>query len=430
MWQLIMRRIFVILLFLYTGALTQENSVKDFGYYWRQAQNTYKAKDYPAYLENMKEVVKFRPDNPNMKYNLACAQALAGSTNDALAILNTLAEMGLVYDAAADEDFSALKTSEAFQSLVEKFARNKTPVGRSEVAFKLPEKDLITESVAYDPKTAAFFVSSVHKRKIVRVDKTGACKDFVTSQAGLWSVLGMKVDATRGVLWTCSAVVPEMQGYKKEDDGRSGVYKFDLKTGRLIKSYLLSNQPQAHVFGDLTISAGGDVYISDSVSPAIYCITRKKDELELFLTSDLFRSPQGLTFSADEKHLFVADYSVGILKIDLPAKRAIKIAAPENVAFTTVDGMYFYKNSLIAIQNGINPHRVARFFLNQNYDRIERAGVVAANHPLFNEPTLGVLVRDTFYYIANSQWGSFNQDKTIFPLEKLQEPIVLKTELQ
>lgn len=423
-------RITFALLFLFSQGFTQDDAPKGFAHYWRQAQNTYKAKDYPAYLENMKAVVKYRPDNPNMKYNLAGAQALAGNAHEALALLNTLAEMGLVYDAAADEDFNALREAEAFKILVKKFAQNKTPVGRSTVAFKLPEKDLITESVAYDPKTSAFFVGSVHKRKIVRIDQKGTSRDFATSQAGLWSVMGMKVDAARGALWACSAVVPEMQGYKKEDDGRAGVFKFEIKSGQLLKSYLISNQPQAHVFGDLTIRANGDVYISDSVSPAIYRITRVKDELELFMTSDLFRSPQGLTFSSDEKYLFVADYSVGIIKVDPATKLANKIAAPENMAFTTVDGMYFYKNSLLAIQNGINPHRVVRFFLNQNYDRLERASVIEANNARFNEPTLGVLVRDTFYYIANSQWSSFNQDKTIFPLEKLQEPLVLKTKLE
>jgi hypothetical protein len=72
-------------------------------------------------------------------------------------------------------------------------------------------------------------------------------------------------------------------------------------------------------------------------------------------------------------------------------------------------GMYFYKNSLIAIQNGIRPHRVVRFFLNKNFDGVERAEIIEANNPLFNEPTLGVLVQGTFYYVANSQWGSFNK---------------------
>jgi hypothetical protein len=70
-----------------------------------------------------------------------------------------------------------------------------------------------------------------------------------------------------------------------------------------------------------------------------------------------------------------------------------------------------------------------RFFLSKNLDHIERAEVIEANNPLFNEPTLGALVRDTFYYVANSQWGSFNKDGTIFPSEKLQEPIIMKVKL-
>ncbi|MCG3120461.1 MAG: hypothetical protein ALAOOOJD_03189 [bacterium] len=419
------------LLVLWTLPLNaQENVAKDFSFYWRQAQKSYHAKDYPAYFENMKGVVQFRPDNPNMKYNFAGAHALVGKPEAALSLLAQLADMGLIYDPAADADFNSLKESEEFKDILQKFTQNQTPVGQSAIAFKLPEKDLITESVAFDPQTATYFVSSVHKRKIVSLNAKGESKDFATRQAGLWSVLGMKVDAPRGILWACSAVVPEMQGFQKEEEGYAGVFKFEAKTGRLIKSYILSNQPQAHVFGDLAISGNGDVYISDSVAPVLYRITREKDELELFLTSELFRSLQGVTFSTDEKYLFVADYSVGLLVVDVAARQVKKIAAPANVAFTTVDGMYFYKNSLIAIQNGINPQRVVRFFLNQSFDRIERAEVIAANQPLFNEPTLGLLLQDTFYFIANSQWGSFTKDKMIFPLEKLQEPVILKTRLE
>lgn len=408
----------------------QDHAPQDFAHYWKQAMGAYRAKDYPAYFENMKGVVQFRPDNPNMKYNFAGAHALVGNKPEALALLQQLADMGLIYDAAADADFNSLKESAGFKDILKQFTQNQMPVGHSEVAFMLPEKDLITESVAFDPQTAAYFISSVHKRKIVRLNAKGESQDFATSQAGLWSVLGLKVDAPRGILWACSAALPEMQDYKKEEEGSSGVFKFDLKTGKLIKPYLLSNPPPAHVFGDLAISGNGDVYISDSVSPALYRIAREKDELELFLTSELFRSLQGVTFSPDEKYLFVADYSVGLLLVDLAARQVKKITAPDNVAFTTVDGMYFYKNSLIAIQNGINPQRVVRFFLNKNFDRIERAEVIAANHPLFNEPTLGLLQQDTFYFIANSQWSSFNKDKTIFPLEKLQEPVILKTRLE
>jgi hypothetical protein len=409
----------------------QDNAPKGFTYYWRQAFAAYEAKDYAAYFENMQAVVKFRPDNPNMKYNLAGAHALVGKSQEALVLLAKLADMGLSFDAAADEDFNSIKDSEAFKNILKKFELNKAPVNHSEVAFKLSEKDLITEGVAYDPVTERFYVGSIHQRKIVSRDKQGAVKDFATAQDGLWSVFGMKVDAKRRMLWVCSTVTPQMTGFQKDDEGLSSVFKFDLKSGKLAKRYDLPNQPQPHWLGDLVISSRGDVFITDSQAPgAVYAIFQTKGELELFSPAGPFRSPQGIDFSDDEKHLFVADYSIGILKIDMATKQHVKVTAPENLALVGIDGMYFYNNSLIAIQNGIRPHRVVRFFLNKNFDGIERAETIEANNPLFNEPTLGALVQNTFYYVANSQWGSFNKDKTIFSLEKLQEPIIMRARLK
>ncbi len=52
---------------------------------------------------------------------------------------------------------------------------NRRPVVKSTVAFTLPERDLLTEGIAYDPRTRAFFVGSVHRRKIVRVDRYRTC---------------------------------------------------------------------------------------------------------------------------------------------------------------------------------------------------------------------------------------------------------------
>ena len=95
-----------------------------------------------------------------------------------------------------------------------------------------------------------FFVSSVHKRKILSVDHKGVTKTFATRQQGLWSVLGMKVDAVRRHLWVTSSAFPQMENFKKEEEGSSGVFKFDLRSGRLIKRYLLPNAPRRHALGD------------------------------------------------------------------------------------------------------------------------------------------------------------------------------------
>jgi hypothetical protein len=62
-------------------------------------------------------------------------------------------------------------------------------------------------------------------------------------------------------------------------------------------------------------------------------------------------------------------------------------------------------------------------------DRVTSERVLEINNPRFDIPTTGVIVGDEFYYVANSQLRAFNPDGSIFPSEKLREPVVLKTKL-
>lgn len=140
------------------------------------------------------------------------------------------------------------------------------------------------------------FVSSIYKRKIVTIDKDRQVSDFSSDVDGLWSVSGIRVDEKRKILWAATTAFPQMENFQKADDGKSGVFKYDLRTGKLLKKYLLSNEKAKHALGDLIIAKNGDVYASDSVSPNIYRIANGKDELEIFLTSDNFSSLQGLAF--------------------------------------------------------------------------------------------------------------------------------------
>jgi len=55
---------------------------------------------------------------------------------------------------------------------------------------------------------------------------------------------------------------------------------------------------------------------------------------------------------------------------------------------------------------------------------IESAEILAMNLPQFDEPTLGALVGDDFYFVANSHWNRFDADNNL--PEDLSGPIVLK----
>ena len=95
------------------------------------------------------------------------------------------------------------------------------------------------------------------------------------------------------------------------------------------------------------------------------------------------------------------------------ARSVSQVEAADSVLALGIDGLYFHRGGLIGIQNGVTPHRVARFTLGPSGDRVIRAEVLERAHPRYDEPTLGVLVDGELYYIANAQWERFGEDGRI-----------------
>lgn len=410
-------------------ALAQDGQQHDGRYYETLAVKAYQSKDYAAFLENMKQAARLRPNHPRLMYNLSAAYALNNRKEEAIEWLGRVARMGLIYAAEKDEDFASLKDSREFAEVLALFQKNRAPTGDAVQAFKVREKGLVPESVAYDPQTRSFYLSSVYRRKILRVGPKGDVTEFATEREGLWSVMGMKVDATRRLLWVCTAAQPQMANYDARERGRSGLFKFDLRTGKLLGKYMLPVDSKQHWLGDLAVNSRGDVYTTDSVTPALYVLRHNAQSLEAVLEGEPFVSPQGLDFTPDEKELFVADYAKGVFLIDLQTKRHALIESAPDSTMLGIDGLYFQRGRLIAVQNGVNPQRVVRLFLSKDLRRVERFETVAANLPVFDEPTLGVLVRDDFYFIANSQWGALDEQGRLAPEDRLKEPVVVKLRL-
>lgn len=305
---------------------------------------------------------------------------------------------------------------------------SRTPINHSLIAFTIPEKDLLPENVAYDPVERAFYVGSNRKGKIVKVDNQGKVTDFIAPrQDGLWMVIGMKIDAARRVLWVNSSSGDNLIGYQKSDSSPAGVFKFALPSGKLIKKYVLDKPGETHFFNDLVINRKGDLFITHMFKEAaLYRIAADRDELELLARPENFSEPNGITFSDDERFLFVATAEgVSAFEVDHMARH--QLTAPPNVSLKDIDGLYFYKRSLIAIHPGRK--LVRRYFLDDALKSVNRAETIESHHPMFDVPTTGVIVNDMFYYIANAQFGSFSKDGSLFPLERLYEPVILKVTL-
>ena len=383
--------------------------------YFEQANKAYEKKDYTANVQLLEKSIEAGADHPIIFYFLARGYALTNNQDAAILWLNKIAELGVFLQPEKDQQFASLHTSPKFETVIKRFQENIKPTDNSQPAITIADKNLVPEGISYDPLDQKFYFGGAARPEIVTY-KVGKFEKFSRPEDGLWSVLGMKIDPHTRTLWVASSAL------SGEQKGKSGIFQYDLKQRKLIARYLL---PEGnHGLGEVVMDSKGNVYATDSASPAIYFLNKGK--LELFLGPEPFRSPQGACLSPDEKFLFVADYSRGIFAVELATKKHWKLnRAEKTTTVAGIDGLYLHKNSLIAIQNGVQPNRVLKIHISADNTKIERVDVLESNHAIFPEPTLGVVVENDFYYVGNSMIGHYLEN----PKVELKPAVILKLPL-
>ena len=153
------------------------------------------------------------------------------------------------------------------------------------------------------------------------------------------------------------------------------------------------------------------------------------DGIELFLAANTVPQANGIAISTDDKVLFVAGW-LGVARVDIASRRIKTVSKPRQISDAGLDGMYFYKGSLVGIQNpDLHPGRVMRYYLNSAMDQIERAEVLESYNPLFEVPTTGALVDSSLYFIANTQVDRLTARGAMPPPGQLHDIVVVKLNL-
>jgi len=408
--------------------LHQELTTEIFEQAFDSANVAFENSDFATYLDECKKIYKFSPSDPGL--NLIYANALwkNGDIKKSHEQLNKLVllESPQINFWLKDNEYAHFQDLDIYNELLSRSEIQTKPINTSEIAFVIPEKDIIPEGVAYDKQSKRLFISSIYKRKILAINSAGNISDFIKSgEDGISSVIGMEVDPKRRVLWACSACKLHTIDSSRMDT-YSGIYKFNLESGKLIKKYLLKDTTE-QLINDITIHPNGTAFITESKHGTVYMIQPEKDSLEQFIDSDYYCYANGITLSNDGKYLFVGYYS-GIDRINLLTSEVTKIKHPDNLSLGRIDGLAFYKNTFIANQPTIL-NGVYQYFLNENLDSIISFKTIEKNNPLFKFPTTGEIADDTFYYIANAQLRRFNTNGKIFPLEELDSVYILKASI-
>jgi sugar lactone lactonase YvrE len=203
-------------------------------------------------------------------------------------------------------------------------------------------------------------------------------------------------------LWAVSTAERVMRGFAESDDKRAGLFAFDLATGKLMKKIVAEPADAPHYYDDLAVAPDGRVFVSDGGSGAVYVLPPDGRELSVLVPSRTIQAPNGLAITPDGRRMFVSDYAGFIFRVDLASGAATRLPQPKHATFYGIDGLDWHASGLIGIQNGVDPPRVVRLRLSPTDSEIRRVEVLEMNHPMFAEPTLGVVVGDDFYCVANS----------------------------
>jgi len=380
---------------------TQAAAGEDYPALHARAAEAFGAGDMPAFRDAVGDALVLRPDYPPMLFNLAMAEARMGRGDEALALLGRLARMGLVMP-ADPEGFPSLAGRPEFDAVAEAFAANARPAGGAEQVARLEgETAFLPEGIAADPATGDLFIGSVREARIVRLDaRTGRTTPFAGNDPErLWGVFGMRVAGRR--LWVATSAVPQALGLPDSARGRAAVLVYSIDDGTLL--FRCAREDQA-VFGDVLPQAGG-AWVSDSTGGVAF-LAIGDCKWRTLVPAGRFVSPQGLTDGGPGR-LIVADYRGGLFSVDTSTGEPRRLGGPHDLTLYGIDGLDRAGNWLVAVQNGLRPHRVLALRLSPGGDRITDWRVLAGALEVFDEPTLGVVDRGHFVFVANSGWERY-----------------------
>lgn len=383
------------------------------------------AAETPSDVDRLRGLMALAKGHGGVMYELARALARAGQAEEAVLWLEAALDQGLDLD-LGDPAFKPLQGREDFKDQLAR-AQARGPVARSRVAFRIPDPELVPEGIAWDARTGHFFVGSLHKKKILRVEADGRSQDFAASgQDGLEDVLGLKVDAEGRTLWACTAA----SGGAGPRAGRSGLLRYDIDSGRLLRALWLENENGKHLLNDIALGRDGEAFVTDSDAHTVWRVPKDADRLEVLIGPGTVHYPNGIALSADEERLYVADFKAGLSIVDLATRAVRSLPHPEEVSTAGIDGLYRDGADLVAVQNGAGRERIVRYRLDPAGEAAVALEVLESRNPLFRSPTTGVVAGGDFVYLANPNLEALDERGDLRPDAHLEELVVLRLPLR
>jgi hypothetical protein len=359
------------------------------------------AADTRAQIAVVEKLLPTFPDRGAALYFLAASHQHLGETLEAIKLLKECVALGEGFDPSAGPEFAGLRTSHEFTEMVEKVHRDFPVEAHARLALLTEEKNLIPEGLAWDPNRKVFYLSSLAQKKIVQITPDSHTSDFVPAgRDHLLPVLGVRLDPRDSTIWANSA----------DDAGKTELVHYD-PTGKLLDRFTISDAAKRE-FNDLVIRQNGEILLTDSFDNKVFRFDPATKNFSPLQVHRELLYPNGIALSGDDKILFVAD-AIGVIRIDLATSSSIDVRPGPHSTLAGADGLYWYNNSLVAIQNGIGSPRVAAFKLSDDGTRVTKTTILENRSGFTSLPSTGAIRGSDFYFISNSHMDNLNNGKIL-----------------
>lgn len=369
------------------------------------------------YASHIRAAFGIAPSHPGVVYAMARAFALTGAPDSAITWLDRLGRMGDTRDPNADSVFRPIRARPGYADARNRLLANRLPILDGKVAFEIADQDFLPEGIAYDSTRERFLLGSLVHGAVSAFTPNGASTTVVPHAPGMLRVVGVHVDAPRNRLWfaTWAPDSAPRADSTAEAPSLTRLFLADLASGRVVKSWVPDGGRPGHLLNDFVITEDGALFITDTDEGSIYRLASPQDTLERFLRPDpvRFSATNGITSAPDGRVLYVA-FLQGIARVDVGSKSIALMPAPDTVSTASIDGLYWYRGSLMGVQGVPSLERVVRYSLSADGQRITAGAVLERGHPIVVQPTTGTLVGSSFYYIANSQYGRLDNNSSKF----------------
>jgi sugar lactone lactonase YvrE len=395
---------------------------------WRRVNALVEAGDLATARREVERAARAWPVQPTYLWGRAVVAAWQGDTIGVRDALGAYAALGLGRDVSAHPVLGPFAKLPMMAEVIARHDANRAPMTGSEPVAMISDTTFWPEGMDADPRTGRYWVASIRRRTVAEL-APGRQPRWIwpADRDSLGAVLGVRYDARRDVLWVTTSHVAASR-----TDGRvtdAALLRVRRGNGHVERRWTLPASAKPHILGDLAVAATGDVWMTDSSDPALYLLRPGADSLVRF-DDPLLVSPQGVAPTPDGRVVYVADWSLGIIRVDVATGTMTRLEDAPGSTSVGCDGIALDGDGIVAVQNGVTPARVVRFTLDSTGRRITRVQVVDRNPAVADEPTIGALVGRTFVYVANSAWDKWKEDGTRVPGTRLASPVLLAVPLE